>query len=78
MGWRTEECGFDSKQGQEIALSSITFRPGLGLTEPLIREVPAVVSPWVKRQVTEADHSPPSSAEARNGGAVPPLPYTSL
>jgi hypothetical protein len=25
----------------------------------------------------EADHSPPSSAEVKNGGAIRPLPYTS-
>jgi hypothetical protein len=28
----------------------------------------------VKRQVSETDHSPPSSAEVKNGGAMPPLP----
>jgi hypothetical protein len=27
-----------------------------------------------KRQGREADHSPPSSAEVKNGGAMPPLP----
>jgi hypothetical protein len=26
--------------------------------------------------VCEADHSPPSSAEVRNGGAIPLLPHT--
>jgi hypothetical protein len=31
----------------------------------------------VKRQGREADHSPPSSAEVKNGGAIPPLPYMS-
>jgi hypothetical protein len=29
----------------------------------------------VKRQGPEADHSPPSSAEVKNGGAIPPLPH---
>jgi hypothetical protein len=28
----------------------------------------------VQRQVCEADHSHPSNAEVKNGGAVPPLP----
>jgi hypothetical protein len=32
----------------------------------------------VKRTVREPDHSPPSSAEFKNGGAIPPLPHTSL
>jgi hypothetical protein len=25
----------------------------------------------------QADHSPPSTTEAKNGGAIPPLPHTS-
>jgi hypothetical protein len=29
----------------------------------------------VKRPRREADHSPPSSAEVKNGGAIPPLPH---
>jgi hypothetical protein len=29
----------------------------------------------VKRPKREADHSPPSSVQFRNGGAVPPLPH---
>jgi hypothetical protein len=32
---------------------------------------------WVKRQGLESDHSPPFSAEVKNGGAIPPLPRTS-
>jgi hypothetical protein len=35
------------------------------------------LSPWVKRPGREADHTPPSSAEVKNGGAVPPLPHLS-
>jgi hypothetical protein len=31
----------------------------------------------IERQGIEADHSPPSSAELKNGGAIPPLPHTS-
>jgi hypothetical protein len=30
--------------------------------------------PGVKRPGREADHLPPSSAEVKNGGAIPPLP----
>jgi hypothetical protein len=29
--------------------------------------------PGVKQPVNEADHSPSSSAEVKNGGAIPPL-----
>jgi hypothetical protein len=35
------------------------------------------LSPGVKRQVREADHSPPSRAEVKNGGAIPLLLHTS-
>jgi hypothetical protein len=33
--------------------------------------------PGVKRQKREADHSPASSAEVKNAGAISPLPHTS-
>jgi hypothetical protein len=48
-------------------------RPVLGSTQPPIQWVPGVLSPRVKQQGHEADHSPLSSAEVRNGGAIPPL-----
>jgi hypothetical protein len=32
----------------------------------------------VKRAGCGADHSPPSSSDAKNDGAVPSLPYTSI
>jgi hypothetical protein len=34
------------------------------------------ISPGVKRQRREADHSPPSRAEVKNSEAIPPLPHT--
>jgi hypothetical protein len=40
--------------------------------------VPGAVSVGVKREGLEAEHSPPSSAEVRNGGAIPPLLHTFL
>jgi hypothetical protein len=39
--------------------------------------VPGAVSSEVKRQGREADHSPPSGAEVKSGGAILPLPHTS-
>jgi hypothetical protein len=36
--------------------------------------VPGALSSRIERQVREADHSHPSSAEVKNGGAIPPLP----
>jgi hypothetical protein len=32
-------------------------------------------SPGLKRSRREADHSPPSMAKVKNGGAIPPLPH---
>jgi hypothetical protein len=48
-------------------------RPALGPTQPHIQWVPRAISPGKER---EADHSPPSSAEVKNDGAIPPLPHT--
>jgi hypothetical protein len=49
----------------------------LGPTQPPIQRVPGPLSPGVKMPVREADHSPPSSAEVKNGGAIPPLSHMS-
>jgi hypothetical protein len=46
----------------------------LGPTQPPIQWVPGAVFLGVKRPDREADHSPPSSAEVKNGGAIPPFP----
>jgi hypothetical protein len=43
----------------------------------MICSVLSVFSSGVKRPVHEAEHSPPSSAEFKNGGAILPLPHTS-
>jgi hypothetical protein len=40
-------------------------RPALGSTQPPIHWVPWALSPGVKRQGRQADHSPPTSAEFR-------------
>jgi hypothetical protein len=64
--------GFDSRQGQEIFLFITASRPVLGSTQPPIQWVPVINRPGC-----EADHSPPSSAEVKNGGVMPPLSYTS-
>jgi hypothetical protein len=36
-----------------------------------------IISQGVKRPGREADHSPPTSAEIKNGGAIPLLPHVS-
>jgi hypothetical protein len=61
----------------KILLFSTASRPALGPTQPPIRWVPEAIYPGVKRPRREADLSPPSSAGAKNGGAISPLPLTS-
>jgi hypothetical protein len=70
--------GWGSNPGwRKIFLFSTTFRPALGPTQTSIQWVPIASYPAVKRQRREADHSPPSSVEIGNGGAIPPLPHIS-
>jgi hypothetical protein len=61
----------------KIFLSSTTSRQTLGSTELPMKLVPWALSPGEKRQGREVDLSPPSNAEVKNGGAIPPLPYKS-
>jgi hypothetical protein len=58
-------------------LYSTEFRPAPGPTQPPIQRAPGAISPGVTRSGREADHSPPSSAEVKNGGAIPRLPQMS-
>jgi hypothetical protein len=62
-----------------IPSRGIMSRLTLGPTQPLVQWVPGVLSLRIKSQVCvcEADHSPPSSAEVKNGGVVLPLYYIS-
>jgi hypothetical protein len=68
---------FYSPQRQDIFLYSTASRPALGPTQPSIQWVQEALSPRDKRLGHEADHSPSSSAEVKNGGAIPSLPRTS-
>jgi hypothetical protein len=58
--------------------SNFSFRiasgPALRPTQPPIYWVPKALSTKVKRLGREAEQSPPSSVEVKNGGALPPLP----
>jgi hypothetical protein len=73
--------GLDSRDAipgrYKIFLFSIASRPCLGPTQPPIQWVLGALSSGVKRLGREPNHSPPSSAEVKNGGAIPPLPLLS-
>jgi hypothetical protein len=69
-GWFTGLTGFDSRQGQEIFLFPTASRPVLGPTQTPIQWAPGTLSTGVKLSEHEADHSPLSSAEDKNGGAA--------
>jgi hypothetical protein len=58
----------------KIFLLSTSSRPVLGPTQLSIQWVPGALSLVVKRPGLEADHSHPSSAEIKNGGAIPHAP----
>jgi hypothetical protein len=68
--------GSRSGRGKIFSSSLLTSRPALGPTQPPIQLVPGAVSLGVKGQGREADHTPPSSAEVKNGGVIPPLPIS--
>jgi hypothetical protein len=53
-------------------------KTALGPSHPLIQWVPGALSAGGKAAGGEADHSLPFGSEVKNGGAIPPLPHTSL
>jgi hypothetical protein len=65
---------WDSIPGRGQKFFCTAFRPALGLTQFPTQRVPGSLSRRLKRPGPEADGSPPSSAEAKNDGATPPLP----
>jgi hypothetical protein len=61
--WTVGVLGLGSWQGLGIFLFTTTSRTAVVPTQTPIQWVPGALSLEVKRQVREADHSPPSSAE---------------
>jgi hypothetical protein len=54
-----------------------SIQTDLGPTQPRSKWVPEALSLGENRTGHEADYSPPSSTEVKNGGAILLLPYTS-
>jgi hypothetical protein len=69
MDW-TARVRFPAVQGFSLLHS---VQPVSGVPQPPIQWVPGTPSSVVKLSEREADHSPPSSAEVKNCGAIPPL-----
>jgi hypothetical protein len=49
---------------------------GAGAHQPPLQWVPEFLFSGIKRPGREVDHSPPSNAEVKNGGAIPPFLHT--
>jgi hypothetical protein len=62
---RAGRSGFDSSKG-EIFFCATVSRTALGLTQPPIQWVSNALSPKLKRQGREADHSAPPSTVVKN------------
>jgi hypothetical protein len=63
--WTIGVLGFDSRRRLRILLFTTAFKTALGPTRPPIQWVTGSLSLGIKRPGREADHSPPSSAEAK-------------
>jgi hypothetical protein len=70
-------AGIRFSASQEIFRSSTASRRALGSTQLLIQLAQGDLSPEIKRPICEADNTPPSSAEIKNGEAIILLPHTS-
>jgi hypothetical protein len=57
----------------DILLFSTAAVLSLGPTQPHIQWIPGALSTGVKLPRREADRSPPSIVEVKDGGAIPPL-----
>jgi hypothetical protein len=76
MGNRLDGLGSNAGNGKFLLFSTAS-RPAIGPIQPPIQCVPREISPGVNWPGHEADDSPPSSAEVKNGGAIPPPPHIS-
>jgi hypothetical protein len=59
----------------KILLFSTAFTQAVGPTQPPMLWILEATYPRVKQLGCEADHSPPPTAEVKNGGATRPLPH---
>jgi len=60
-----DDQGFESRQGLGIFLFTTASRLAMRPTQPSVQWVQGALPLWVKLTESEADHSPPSSAEVK-------------
>jgi hypothetical protein len=71
-GYGLDGRGLISSRARDFLLS-IMSKPSLGPIQPPVQRVPLAVSQWHREWVPETGHSPPSTAEVKNGGVLPPF-----
>jgi hypothetical protein len=75
-GYELDDRGVGFRIPVAARIFSTSSRPVLGPTQPPIQWVPGALSPGVKRQGHEADHSPPTSAEVKKMWLYTAIPHT--
>jgi hypothetical protein len=75
-GLRNGRPGFDSRQGQDFSLLH-NVQTDSGAHPAFSPMGTGGDFPGAKWPGREADHSPPSNAEIKNDGVIPPLPHMS-
>jgi hypothetical protein len=76
-GYGLCDWGSIPDRGKIICFYSTASTPALDPTLLPLQRVPRAPSPRAKRPGSKADHSPPSTAEIKKSGALPPLPHMS-
>jgi hypothetical protein len=75
-GYRLDSRGLIPGRGKRFSVFH-SVQTGSGTHPASYTMFTWALSMGVKWPGREADHSPPSSAEVKNGGAIPPLPHKS-
>jgi hypothetical protein len=70
--------GFDSRYGQGVFLFTTASKTTLEPTQPPIQWLPGALSPRIKRPGREVNHTPPPSAEVKNGWSYTYTPLIRL
>jgi hypothetical protein len=76
-GYRLDSQVTIPGRDKRFFVHSTVSRLALGPTQPPVQWVWGAVSLGLKQLGHEADHSPPSSSEVKNGGAIPSFPHAS-